>query len=130
MKNQHARRRVTAALVAAGLALAGSNAVASGWIDELEQSCNAGDGGDCGTLGSQLMLGAVVPKDAVRARAAFEKGCGLDDRMACVGLYQALALGEGGPQEQARAKQLEPKVCKTGIVSVDVHLKAKGLCRD
>ncbi len=102
-------------LALAGLSLASANAYAeSSWLQELEAGCNAGDGQDCANLGGQLGLGRG--DDLVKARVAYEKGCKLESTSACVGLYQMLALGIGGPADPARAKALEPKVCNTGIV--------------
>jgi len=103
---------------------------ASDWIQQLDTRCNAGDGGECGTLGNQLMGGYVVPKDPERARAAFEKGCAADDLGACIGLYRALSLGQGGPQDLVRARTLAAKACHTGILAFDVSLENDGLCKE
>jgi len=121
---------VAMALVVAVMAFASADVRAeSDWIQQLDARCNAGDGGECGTLGNQLMGGYVVPKDPERARAAFEKGCAADDLGACIGLYRALSLGRGGPQDLVRARTLAAKACNTGIVAYDVSLKGEGLCK-
>jgi hypothetical protein len=116
-----------ARIAIAGLALASAAVSAqSTWLQELEAGCNAGKGQDCANLGDQL---GMKREGKAKARDAYEKGCKLNSLSACVGLYQALSLGEGGPADPARAKALEPKVCNTGIISMDVHLQAKGLCK-
>jgi hypothetical protein len=61
---------------------------------------------------------------------AFEKGCALDSTIACAELYKSLSLGEGGPQDLARAKQLSAKACSTGIISLQAYLEASGLCTE
>ena len=87
------QRTLSAAVVVIGAALAFASPAAradgSSWIAELDAGCNAGNSQDCANLGSQLMGGYVVPKDPVRARAAFEKACRLGGMNACVGLYEA-----------------------------------------
>lgn len=114
-------------LAIAGLSLASAGTFAqSDWMRKLEAGCNGGNGQDCANLGAQLKR---EPGGAAQARAAYEKGCKLDSTSACISLYEALSLGQGGPADPARAKALEPKVCNTGIVSFDVHLRAKGLCK-
>ena len=130
MANLFTRSRAAKALALTALALMSVPAIAGDWIDELDAKCNAGSAQDCATLGDQLAGGYVTAKDPVRARAAYEKECKLDSRGGCIGLYQALALGEGGPADPVRAKELEAKACNTGIVSLEVHLKSKGLCQD
>ena len=42
---------------------------------------------------------------------------------------KALSLGQGGPADPERARALGSKVCKTGIISTDVYLESKGLCK-
>lgn len=122
---------VAMAFVVFGTASVGSPAFAqSDWLQELEADCNAGKGDDCAMLGSQLRGGYITPRDPVRARAAFEKGCELDSTNACAELYKALALGEGGPKDTARAEALADKACNTGIVSLTVYLKSNGLCTE
>lgn len=131
MGNQRARLGAALVLVVAGMAFGSANASAeSEWIEELQAGCDGGEGQDCANLGNQLRLGFIVAKDPVGARAAFEKGCALDSTNACVGLYQALSLGEGGPRDPERARELAGTVCDTGIISIDMHLQAHGLCAE
>ncbi|WP_162823824.1 hypothetical protein [Lysobacter sp. TY2-98] len=129
MAHLFARSSAAKALALAGLALVSAPALAGDWIDELDARCNAGQANDCATLGDQLAGGYVTAKDPVRARAAYEKECALDSKGPCVGLYQMLALGIGGPADPVRARQLEAKACHTGILSLQVHLESKGLCK-
>jgi hypothetical protein len=118
--------RVIRVAIASLLLVSASAFAQSEWLQQLEAGCNAGRGQDCANLGGQL---AMQSSTLAKAREAYEKGCKLESRSACVGLYQALALGEGGPVDAARAKALEPKACNTGIAAFQAHLKSKGLCK-
>lgn len=93
----------------------------------LVAGCESGDSQDCANLGGFY---STIGGDRFKARAAYEKGCKLNSLTACAGLYEYLSLGIGGPPDRVRAKTLEPRVCKTGIVSLDVHLEVKGLCKN
>ncbi|MBS0295665.1 MAG: sel1 repeat family protein [Proteobacteria bacterium] len=126
---------VVAAAVVAALGLASAGTVASAqsdWLKQLEADCNKGDAQACSNLGSQLYM-VSNPRQPEKARAAYEKGCALKQNLAstvaCANLYMMLELGEGGPRDPARAQALKPKACNTGLISLDVYLKSKGVCR-
>lgn len=68
----------------------------------------------CAETGYHYFLGADVPRDEIRARAMFERGCEAGDERACPFLGYALLTGRGGPRDEARGLSLLHDGCKAG----------------
>ena len=64
---------------------------------EVERACLTGEPGEpCFEVGRRFYFGRnAFPRDRVRAREAYERGCNLGDSRACNNLGDALAYGEG-----------------------------------
>jgi TPR repeat protein len=83
-------------------------------LDALDRACLAGSAEHCAAAGTLLQAGEAAPADPVRAIAAFEVGCSLDDGRSCLLLGQARADGMGVKKSTKKAKKLFAKACGLG----------------
>lgn len=76
-----------------------------------EEACLGGDAWACGKAGALLDDGQDVPEDDTRARALFERGCGLGSGFCCGREGWFYVTGTGLPRDDARGVQLYQRAC-------------------
>ena len=119
-------------VIACGVGIAPAQAQ-SDYVKERLVQCKKGDHQACEHAGNSLELGISQPIDLEGARRAFEMGCKGDDFAglgACISLYRMVSLGKGGPQDPARAAELEKRACNSRIISYEIELERAGLCKN
>lgn len=79
-----------------------------------QQSCEAGDAGDCRQLGEMHRKGWATDQDFELADAAYDKACTLGDDAACMQLGYMVFQGQGLEQDYARARSLYDRACDLG----------------
>ncbi len=95
---------------------------------ELKRRCEAGQSGDCGTLGQMYLYGlGDAPKVPATGVSLLRQACGAGDRESCEALARALWDGEYVPRDRQEAAKLLTDNCRAGHESSCVLLKAAGV---
>lgn len=80
-------------------------------LDLFEKACNLDEGRGCVNAGTILRKKLQYAK----ARQFLEKGCELNDEIACFGLAISYQYGDGVRQDVAQAQELYGKACDLGF---------------
>lgn len=88
-----------------------------GPVGDCRERCEKGSGDSCAMLALSTEVGANGPKDRVKARALYERGCGLGSLDACEGVASCYAEGDVCPRDIPRAYNMREALCAKGKVS-------------
>jgi TPR repeat protein len=75
-------------------------------------ACELRSAEGCADLGEMYAKKGYARRDPVRARAAFEEGCERGSGRACEGAGALSAAGEGGPKDEAGARNLRERALR------------------
>ncbi len=100
-------------------------------VTRAERDCDRGDAEACKDAGGMYLLGrGGAAKDEARARALFDKSCGLGSAFACEAFAKMLRDGRGGAPEPDRAWELLARACDDGAAGACASVGLQALARD